>query len=218
LNWFKGFRTISGIREDAYRTFTINRIKEPAQKKKIMELLKAADLGINDIIPERIDINELPKDMPKELRDMIVKKVKEEGAEFFSDIITIHKQYDKNRKYVGDVRFSIQSDESEGTQKFLFLCGPVINSLENGHVLVADELDSKLHPNLVCKIVSLFNSKKTNPKNAQLIFNTHDTNLLSSGLFRRDQIWFTDKNRYGEATLYSLADFKSGTVRKTESF
>lgn len=81
-----------------------------------------------------------------------------------------------------------------------------------------DELDSKLHPNLVCKIVSLFNSKEFNKKNAQLIFNTHDTNLLSSGLFRRDQIWFTDKNKYGEARLYSLADFKSDEVRKTESF
>jgi len=81
-----------------------------------------------------------------------------------------------------------------------------------------DELDSKLHPNLVCKIVSLFNSKEFNRKNAQLIFNTHDTYLLSSGLFRRDQIWFTNKNKYGEAKLYSLADFKSDVVRKTEPF
>jgi uncharacterized protein len=71
---------------------------------------------------------------------------------------------------------------------------------------------------LVCKIVSLFNSKEFNKKNAQLIFNTHDTNLLSSGLFRRDQIWFTNKNKYGEAKLYSLADFKSDEVRKTEPF
>lgn len=85
-------------------------------------------------------------------------------------------------------------------------------------ILVVDELDSKLHPNLVCKIVSIFNSKELNPKNAQLIFNTQDTNLLSSGLFRRDQIWFTEKNRYGEVRLYSLADFKSDEVRKADSF
>jgi AAA15 family ATPase/GTPase len=71
---------------------------------------------------------------------------------------------------------------------------------------------------LVCKLVSLFNSKELNKKNAQLIFNTHDTNLLNSGLFRRDQIWFTDKNKYGEAKLYSLSDFKSDEVRKNESF
>ena len=56
-----------------------------------------------------------------------------------------------------------------------------------------------------------------NPKNAQLIFNTHDTNLLSSGLFRRDQIWFAEKDKYGASKLFSLADFKS-EVRKTENF
>jgi AAA15 family ATPase/GTPase len=67
-------------------------------------------------------------------------------------------------------------------------------------------------------LVLLFNSKVLNPKNAQLIFNTHDTNLLSSGLFRRDQIWFTEKNKYGAAHLYSLADFKTDSVRKREAF
>lgn len=57
-----------------------------------------------------------------------------------------------------------------------------------------------------------------NPRNAQLIFNTHDTNLLSAGIFRRDQIWFTEKNRYGEAMLYSLGDFKTSEVRKEDNF
>ena len=96
--------------------------------------------------------------------------------------------------------------------------GTLLDVIENGYTLVIDELDSKLHPNLVCRIVSLFNSKELNTKNAQLIFNTHDTNLLSTGLFRRDQIWFTDKNKYGEAKLYSLADFKSDEVKKNEPF
>ena len=81
-----------------------------------------------------------------------------------------------------------------------------------------DELDSKLHSNLVCKIVSLFNSTEFNKRDAQLIFNTHDTNLLNSGLFRRDQIWFTDKNNFGEVKLYSLADFKSSEVKKAAKF
>jgi hypothetical protein len=95
------------------------------------------------------------------------------------------------------------------------LTGPVLDSLENGYVLAVDELDSKLHPNLVCKLVSLFNSVEHNPNNAQLIFNTHDTNLLDSGLFRRDQIWFTEKDRIGVSKLFSLADF---AVRKNENF
>jgi AAA15 family ATPase/GTPase len=98
------------------------------------------------------------------------------------------------------------------------LTGPILDAIENGYTLVVDELDSKLHPNLVCKLVSLFNSKEFNKKNAQLIFNAHDTNLLGSGLFRRDQIWFTSKDKFGEAKLYSLADFKSDEVKKTEPF
>lgn len=85
---------------------------------------------------------------------------------------------------VEDVKFSMDSDESKGTQKFFSLIGPIIDALDKGEIVVADELDTKLHPNLLAKIVELFNSKEHNPNNAQLIFNTHDTNLLSSGLFR----------------------------------
>jgi len=112
----------------------------------------------------------------------------------------------------------MEADESSGTKKFFAISGPLLDVLENGYTLVVDELDSKLHPNLVGKIVSLFNSKEFNPNNAQLIFNTHNTNLLSAELFRRDQIWFIEKNKYAEAKLYSLADFKSDNVRKTEAF
>jgi AAA15 family ATPase/GTPase len=113
------------------------------------------------------------------------------------------------------VQLSIQKHESAGTQKFFSLTGPVLDVLESGHVLVMDELDSRLHPNLVCKLVALFNSKEHNPNNAQLLFNTHDTNLLAEGNFRRDQIWFTEKDRFGAATLFSLADFKG--VRKQDN-
>ena len=92
--------------------------------------------------------------------------------------------------------------------------------MENGLILVVDELDASLHPNLTQKIIELFHSKETNPKNAQLIFNTHNTNLLSpsSNLFRRDQIWFVKKDHYGTASLYSLADFKTDEVRKDDNY
>lgn len=116
------------------------------------------------------------------------------------------------------MHFSLKDDESSGTRKFFALIGLILKTIDKGSVLFVDELDSKLHPNLVCKIVSFFNSKKLNPNNAQLIFNTHDTNLLSSGLFRRDQIWFTQKDKYGATKLYSLADFKTDEVRKNEAF
>src|SRR5690606_3618833 len=135
-----------------------------------------------------------------------------------SDVLTKHKKYNADLKAVGNISFSLDDDESSGTRKFFALTGPILDVIENGYTLVVDELDSKLHPNLVCKIVSLFNSKEINKKNAQLNFNTKHTNLISTSLFRRDQIWFTNKNKYGEAKLYSLADFKSDEVRKTEPF
>jgi len=196
----------------------MSKTEDPKHKAKILDLLKAADLGIQDIQLEKLDIDKLPKDIPKEIRDKIIKQVNDEKAEFVSDVLTTHKKYNSNRKAIGNISFSLDDDESSGTRKFFSLTGPILDVIENGYTLVVDELDSKLHPNLVCKIVSLFNSKELNKNNAQLIFNTHDTNLLSTGLFRRDQIWFTDKNKYGEAKLYSLADFKSDEVRKTEPF
>lgn len=218
IEWFKRLKTISGLREEGYQGYTMSKTKDPKTKLRILELLKAADLGIQDIKLEMLDIDNLPKDMPKELKERIIKESKEENTDIISDVLTTHKKYDESKSYIEDVYFSLDEDESSGTRKFFALTGPILDVIENGYILVVDELDSKLHPNLVCKLVSLFNSEELNPKNAQLIFNTHDSNLLSSGLFRRDQIWFTEKNKYGAASLYSLADFKTDSVRKTEAF
>jgi AAA15 family ATPase/GTPase len=134
------------------------------------------------------------------------------------EVITLHKKYDENKKHIDDTEFSLNDDESSGTRKFFALTGPILDTLEKGYTLLVDELDSTLHPNLMCKLVSLFNSKKSNPNQAQLIFNTHNTHLLDPSSFRKDQIWFTEKDKYGEATLYSLADFKSDVVRKNEAY
>ncbi len=215
IEWFKSLKTISGLRKEQYQGYTMGKTQEADHKKQILELLKAADLGIQDISIEKIDLNNFPPDLPKDQKDFLSKKIKEENFEVFSDVLTSHKKFNAGKEHIGNVNFSLSENESSGTAKFFALTGPILDVIENGYILVIDELDSALHPNLVCKIVSLFNSKELNPKNAQLIFNTHDTNLLSSGLFRRDQIWFTEKNKFGEGKLYSLADFKS--VRKSEA-
>ncbi|PWV50427.1 ATP/GTP-binding protein [Chitinophaga sp. S165] len=217
IDWFKKLKVISGLQEYRYQGFTVEKTEDAIQKKRILDLLSVADLGIHDITLERVDTDNLPADMPNRLKELIQKKVNEENTEFISDILTTHRRYDADKNYIGDVKFSLDNDESSGTFKFFSLTGPVLDALEHGYPLFVDELDSKLHPNLVCKLTELFNSATSNPHNAQLIFNTHDTNLLSSGLFRRDQIWFTEKDRYGAASLYSLSDFKS-EVRRTENF
>ena len=218
LEWFKSFGVISGLKEDGYAAFTLSQTKNLLHKQNYLEFLQKADLDIHDFTLEKMDAEKLPKGLPKEVREAIELKLKDEKEELVSDVLTTHRKYDSNKAFVEHVNFSLRADESSGTRKFFFLSGPILDVLSNGYLLIVDELDSKLHPNLVCKITAIFNSKELNPNNAQLIFNTHDTNLLSSGTFRRDQIWFTEKNRYGEASLFSLGDFKTDSVRKEDNF
>lgn len=212
--WFKNLMTFSELDESGYHGLTMSRTRDPIHKERILKLLKAADLGIRDVNLKKLDSNR----NSRELNDKFTMEVYDEEAEYFTDVLTVHRKYDADKKPIGMVDLSLEDDESSGTRKFLALAGPILDALEKGYTLVIDELDAKLHPNLVSRIVGLFNSCDLNRKDAQLIFNTHNTNLLSSDLFRRDQIWFTEKNKYGEGRLYSLADFKSDEVRKTEPF
>ena len=130
-------------------------------------------------------------------------------------IVSHHRQYDNDGREVNNVSFSFTNNESEGTIKYFSLAYPIIDALDNGKRVIIDELDSKLHPLLVKRIVALFNDAKTNPNGAQLLFTAHDTFLLSAGLFRRDQVWFTQKDSFGATELYSLAEYK---VRSTSPF
>jgi AAA15 family ATPase/GTPase len=213
--------TISGLEDRGLMAFTIKELKESSKKNEIIDLLKFADIGIEDVIPNILDIDDLPKNLPKSIKTFLKKKLEEsedDSSEIYSGVNTFHNKYDENDNFVGTEQFSMEEDESSGTKKYFAFLGPILNTLSSGKVLIIDELDAKLHPNLVHKIVEIFNSKTANPNNAQLIFNTHDTNLLSCGLFRRDQIWFVEKNRYGSADLFSLSSFKTDTVRKNDNF
>jgi len=87
----------------------------------------------------------------------------------------------------------------------------------NGKILIVDELDAKLHPFLTRKIINLFMDKSVNINNAQLIFATHDTNLLNIQYLRRDQIWFTEKNRADSTDLYSLVEFRDEAGNKVRN-
>lgn len=107
------------------------------------------------------------------------------------------------------------SDESNGTLSYLSLLGPMVDTLTSGTTLIVDELDYSLHPKICQHLVKIFNETSTNPKCAQLIFNTHSTELLSGGLLHRDQIWFTEKDAWGSSALYPLSDF---TGRVNEDF
>ena len=106
-------------------------------------------------------------------------------------------------------RAELQLDEeSRGTQTFFHLIGPVIISLVNGRPLVIDEMDASLHPSLLRAIVMLFQSKETNPKGSQLIFNTHDTTLLTPELLRPDQVVFVEKDQDSGSRFLPLNEFE----------
>jgi AAA15 family ATPase/GTPase len=216
IDWFQELEIISALKEKDFKNNTIEKIKNSDGKLKVLEFIKAADLGIQDIEYKESIFND-NENLTENLKSKI-KEIKGLDPEALSDLLTSHSIYNDKKNKIAKTQFSIRADESNGTRKFLYLSGTVIDVLEKGHILFVDELDTALHPNLVCKIVALFNSKEFNKNNAQLVFNTHNTNLLSSGLFRRDQVWFTEKNKFGEGKLYSLADFKSDEVRKNDLF
>lgn len=146
----------------------------------------------------------------------------EELTKVFSERIkTLHNKYDSKGNVVSEFEFKLKDSESSGTNKLFDLSGYLVYSLLFGNTLIIDELDSKLHPIITQEIIKLFNNKETNPKNAQLIFTTHDTNLLGANLFRRDQIWFTEKDEFEATDMYSLLEFKDedgNTIRKDRSF
>lgn len=104
--------------------------------------------------------------------------------------------------------------ESAGTLRLLALLGPIFRALDAGSPIFVDELDSSLHTQACEAVLSLFCSKATNPKGAQLVATTHDTNVLRSPCLRRDQIWFTEKDGEGATHLYPLTDFH---VRKDDN-
>jgi len=179
LEWFiNDFNVLFALNQESYESFTLKKLKDPHDKQEILRFLKAADTAIENI--EVVDVKEqnLPQELPKALKGFLVSKAKA--------VMTEH--------------------ESEGTKKLFALSGLIIETLKNGEILVVDELDANLHPLMMRFIVNLFHYK--NPHNAQLIFETHDTNLLSPRFFRRDQIWFAEKDRHGATDLFCLAEFQ----------
>ena len=178
VNWLTDTSVITSHDDELMWKRAAIKLDDPKMRKLIVTFSQFADLGIEDIY-----------------------KVNDE-------VVSSHVQYDDDGREVQTVSFPFADNESEGTVKYFQLAYPIIDALEKGKRLVIDEIDSKMHPMLTGKIIELFNSKKTNPNHAQLIFTLHDTNLLSAKILRRDQVWFTQKDVYGATRLFSLSEYK----------
>lgn len=170
-------------------------------KEALRKLIKVADIKIEGITTKETTAEEytFPESIPEEVRSDFIEQNR------YKAFIT-HQAFDDDKNTSDLIKFDLE-DESEGTKSLFALGGLLLAALEKGNIIFVDELENSLHYKLSRFLVKLFHHPKTNPNNTQLIFATHETTLLSKGLFRKDQIWFTKKDKYGETDLYSAQDF-----------
>jgi uncharacterized protein len=211
----KNIQIISGLQEAGLRRYTIDCLEKERYLSGIQTIVKKADTGILDFrLAEESEVKSklvTPEDMPIKLKEVIEKEIIKDLR-----LTSKHVVYNDNNEPDSEKETPFSLTESQGTQKLFAFAGPILDTLHKGNTLFIDEIDAKLHPILTRAIISLFQSEETNPNNAQLIFITHDTNLLHSNKFRRDQIWFTEKDNYGASHLYSLAEFKLSKRKNTD--
>lgn len=176
----------------------------------ILHLLQKADINITNFNYEKNkqDANQILMD----IEDFINLRFKDSGILKQPKIMTSHQVIENGKKQEYELNYF---DESNGTKR-LFTYGPVLkNALENGKTIIIDEIDNALHPAMTKSLIEMFQNPNINKKSAQLIFNTHEISLLDLNLFRRDQIYFVEKdNKTGVSDLYSLDDF---SPRKSEN-
>ncbi len=193
--------------------------------KAISDYAKAADFGIEDmrfeINSREISESKLPDDLPEGVKNVLTQFLHAlsqstdiaETRTAMNEVRAISMHQGRNQDGAPAFYPLELSDESDGTRKVMSIAPAIESALNNGGVLLVDELEKGLHPLLVDYVVAKFQSKETNPKGAQLIFTTHDTELLNMELLRKDQIYFVDKNHEeGTSELYSISDFGTRTA------
>ena len=170
-------------------------------RKRLIRLIQLSDTKIKDI--QVFNFDEFDFQFKQKL-DVSMRKQFLVHQKYMS--MAMHQTY-KNGKVHG-VDMLPLSEESEGTQMLFNLGGYILHILEKGGILIIDELENSLHPKLSRFLVNLFQYEEINSQNAQLIFATHETSLLSESLFRKDQIWLTEKDNKGQSELFSLVDIE----------
>jgi AAA15 family ATPase/GTPase len=215
LRWFSNLNLLYGMNPSGYLRYTVDQMEHSEFRRQIMNLVHVADLGIEEIAVEKRQITKDEIDqltLPEAVRSDVMSGV---SPVMRVEIGALHGKYDADDNRAGTETFELGTDESEGTKKYFSLSAPILDTLRRGRILLIDELDASLHPMLVANLVSLFNRPEVNPHNAQLIFVTHDTNLLNQNLFHKSQIWFTEKDRQGSTHLTSLVEFRG--IRKADN-
>jgi len=204
FDWFSTGLVIFNEQAQLSPQTSIQMLKQAEGRKQICEFLTAADISIADIevVSRRVPGQAVHFDLVAGRTEVRTEDVEEHQLRFAH----VTEQ--------GQAVFDLM-DESNGTRNLLFLTGPVLDILKKGLTLVIDELDTSLHTLLVRELVRLFHRPEVNSGGAQLIFTTHDTSLLDApDLFRRDQVWFVEKDKEQASTLVALSEF---SPRKNEA-
>lgn len=195
-SWFSSRLYLSdAASRESWTLFTAALLE--TKRKEILDLMRLADLGIVDVRLKR--------------RGSAMTPGRTEGANRFLEF---------RHKAKGDPVSLTLGEQSRGTQSWFSLAGALIDALENGAILCLDEIDTSLHTLLTLEVIRMFQNPEQNPRNAQLVFNSHDTTLLGSLLeepaLRRDQVWFVEKDEEGASHLYPLSDFKPRKFENVE--
>jgi hypothetical protein len=187
---------------------TIRLLENEKYKTQITEYLDILNLGINDlqIDKKEFDPSELPENLSDATKNSLLREL---GGKTGVKVNAVHSFYGLSGELTDKkVAWPLEQRESEGTKKAFHFSGPVLYTLINGGVLIVDEIEAKMHPLITLNTIKLFLDKKTNPKNAQIIFATHDTNILHYAKLRRDQINFVEKNHWESTEIFALSDFR----------
>jgi AAA15 family ATPase/GTPase len=188
--------------------------EDDRRKRKMLDLLRSADLGIEDF---RIVDQEMDEELKARVAD-VMKVLNHDQVMPDLDWREIAQEVQFGHRSGSDIAFLDVVEESDGTRAWIALVGAVLYALEGGRVLIVDDLVASLHPKLSGQVVQIFHDAELNTNGAQLVFNTHDPSLLGVLLgeapLRRDEVWLTEKGRDGGTRLYPLTDFKP---RKAEN-
>lgn len=197
-----------GLFSEAFRMARMrNLVSDEERRAEVTDLVRFADLGIREVRVERD---------PASVVEIFEESGYTSSSEVFggAEEVVFGHFSDSGQKLV----FLPLEAESLGTQAWFALIGPILDALKGGGTLTIDEIDASLHPHLTSEILRIFSDPKRNPKQAQLLFTSHDTTLMGGMLggreLTRDQIWFTEKKADGATVLYPLTDF---SPRKTEN-
>lgn len=205
FQWFEHFYMIDGLHTEEIRT--VNMWEKGQYREEIKAYLARLNLGFLDLDVQIKDFeaNDFPQHITAKERQVLLSAL--QGAKSYA-VSTTHRQYDEQGQPTSNqLKWAFEERESAGTKKVFHLSGPVVWALNKGGVLIIDEIEAKMHSNLTREIIQMFLNPATNPKQTQLIFATHDTNLLSQTQLRRDQIYFIEKNSWQATELFSLSDF-----------